>query len=108
MKSISKNQAKIMIALLSYDEIRISHHGYLFESSGEKVDLRSLKGLLRRKLVQPSAYDTTPSIGIISCPIFYDDSVTEEGKKILKKYVSSLPYFEKEKWNKIINSHEVT
>ena len=91
---ISDIQAEILGGLLIYGEIRQYEDGYAFYGD-DKLDGRSLLGLIRRGALQVSAYDTMPSIGKIMSPMFYDDSVTDKGKRLLKEYLDSVSYLKR-------------
>jgi len=94
VKMISKGQAKILSHLLDGGEIRLRRGG-MFDSHSEKVDGRSLIGLNKRGLLKISASHYMPSIGHLGSPVFYDDGITEEGLKELKKYLDSVSYLER-------------
>jgi len=98
---ISDHQAYILGNLLLYGEIRLYDDGYSFYGD-DKVDGRSLLGLLRRGLLRISASHIMPSVGHLSSPVFYDDGVTENGKVELKKYINSISYLTRynTKWMK--------
>ncbi|GAH16766.1 unnamed protein product, partial [marine sediment metagenome] len=91
---ISKHQAYILGNLLLYGEIRLYIDGFSFYGD-DKVDGRSLLGLIKRGLLRVSASKTMPSIGHLASPVFYDDGVTDEGKNELKKHLDSVPYLER-------------
>lgn len=94
---ISDKQAEILSILVCYGEMRLRYDG-MYLDNGEKVDGRSLMGLIRRKLLRPSAYNTMPSVGHISSPIFFDDGITEKGIAELDAYLSLLPGYGKPDW----------
>ncbi len=91
---ISDKQAEILGHLLVGGEIRLRRGG-MYDANEERVDGRSLIGLGKRKYLKISASKTMPSVGHINSPIFYDDAVTGEGRKALKKYLEKVSFLKK-------------
>lgn len=98
---ISDKQAYILGNLLLHGEIRLYEDGYSFYGE-EKLDGRSLLGLLKRGALRVSGSNLMPSIGHIFSHVFYDDGVTDLGKKLLKEYLDSVSYIKRinTKWMK--------
>ena len=94
-------QAYIIGNLLLHGEIRLYEDGYAFYGE-DKLDGRSLRGLLRRGALRVSGSNLMPSIGHIFSYVFYDDGVTDLGKKLLKEYLDSVSYIKRfnTKWMK--------
>jgi len=106
---ISDKQAYILGNLLQYGEIRLYEDGYSFYGD-DKVDGRSLLGLIKRGALRVSATNTMPSIGHIASPVFYDDGVTDLGKTLLREYLDSVSFLTKHntKWMKNFRPSEGT
>ena len=98
-KVVSKQQAKILLHLLSYGDIHVREGGY-FDADSEFVNYRSLNALCTKGLVIEAGRLTIPSAGLISSPTFNESSVTQKGKEAFREFVKTLPYYEKEQWLK--------
>jgi len=94
---LNERQARLLGRLFCYDQITLRRGGYYLES-GDRVDLRTLRGLIKRNLLQFSAWNIMPSIGDTGSPIFDERGVTKKGIKALQEYVDSVSLYGKPVW----------
>ena len=92
---LTKAQAKILRALLSFEEIREREGGFYAEDEGWRVSIKAVNGLITRGLLHINKTHTMPSIGLSLSPVLDNDSVTEEGIDALLDFIQHLGWKEK-------------